>query len=241
MTADSSTVFANNRRAPSIWRIICATEYLLVGALVIDAQQFAGAQERKKIVVAYVAASEQMIIPALAQQTGIFHKHGLDAQVVLVSGSPRNVQSLIAGNFDYTMAGVTPLVRARLNGADPAILAAIANYSTQQIIVAPQAGIRKLEDLRGKIVGVTQYGSEGDTFLRIALKSAGLRPDLDNETRDKLPALPMPMKQAIQSVLDRETDPKAKALQPSDVADIGFLQEIEKSGFLRELDKSAAR
>ena len=47
-----------------------------------------------------------MIIPALAQQTGIFHKHGLDAQVVLVSGSPRNVQSLIADNFDYTMAGV---------------------------------------------------------------------------------------------------------------------------------------
>jgi hypothetical protein len=31
---------------------------------------------------------------------------------------------------------------------------------------------------RGKIVGVTQYGSEGDTFLRIALKSASLRPDL---------------------------------------------------------------
>ena len=26
---------------------------------------------------------------------------------------------------------------------------------------------------------MTQYGSEGDTFLRIALKSAGLRPDLD--------------------------------------------------------------
>ena len=77
------------------------------------------AQERKKIVVAYVAASEQMIIPALAQQTGIFHKHGLDAQVVLVSGSPRNVQSLIAGNFDFTMAGATPLVRSRINGADP--------------------------------------------------------------------------------------------------------------------------
>ena len=134
-------------------------------------------KRRKKIVVAYVAASEQMIIPTLAQQTGIFHKHGLDAQVVLVSGSPRNVQSLIAGNFDFTMAGATPLVRSRINGADPAILAAIANYSTQKIIVAPQARIRKLDDLRGKIVGVTQYGSEGDTFLRIALKSAGLRPD----------------------------------------------------------------
>jgi len=44
-------------------------------------------QERKKIVVAYVATSEQMIIPTLAQEAGIFRKHGLDADVVLVSGS----------------------------------------------------------------------------------------------------------------------------------------------------------
>lgn len=52
-----------------------------------------------------------MILPMLAQQTGIFRKHGLDAQTVLVSGSPRVVQSLIAGNFDYAMAGVTPIRR----------------------------------------------------------------------------------------------------------------------------------
>ena len=44
-------------------------------------------QERRKIVVAYVATSEQMIIPTLAQEAGIFRKHGLDAHVVLVSGS----------------------------------------------------------------------------------------------------------------------------------------------------------
>lgn len=319
----------------------------------MPAQDRAIAQELKKIVVAYVAASEQMIVPTLAQEAGIFRKHGLDAHVVLVSGSPRNVQSLIAGNFDYTMAGVTPLIRARLSGADPAILAAIANYSTQKIMVGPLAKIHKVEDLRGKIVGVTQYGSEGDTFLRIALKGAGLRPDTDvtifqtgggantvqalgagkiqaaatgganalqarrfgaselvsgadmkvlalagtlattrrrigrdrqevlsfmrgfveaihffktnreasirimqkfmaglpreiveplyEETRDLLPALPLPMKEAIQAVLDRESDPKARALQLADVADLSFLQEIERSGFLKELYKSPGR
>jgi ABC-type nitrate/sulfonate/bicarbonate transport system substrate-binding protein len=104
----------------------------ILGVVSIFLADLAESQERKKIVVAYVAASEQMIIPTLAQETGIFRKHGLDAQVVLVSGSPRNVQSLIAGNFDYTMAGVTPLVRAKLSGADPVILAAIANYSSQK-------------------------------------------------------------------------------------------------------------
>jgi NitT/TauT family transport system substrate-binding protein len=351
MRAASLIAFDIRRRKTStlqLFRFVCG---LLVVALDMAAQDLAGAQERKKIVSAYVAASEQMIIPALAQQTGIFHKHGLDAQIVLVSGSPRNVQSLIAGNFDYTMAGVTPLLRSRMNGADPALLAAIANYSTQKIVVAPQSGIRKLDELRGKIVGVTQYGSEGDTFLRIALKSANLRPDVDvtifqtgggantvqalaagkihagatgganalqakrfgaseiasgeemkilapagtlattrrkiardrqevmnfmrafvegihffktnreasirvmqkflgglpleiinplyNETRDRLPALPMPMKEAIQAVLDRETDPRAKSLQPADVADLSFLQEIEKSGFFRELYKTS--
>jgi hypothetical protein len=64
---------------------------------------------------------------------------------------------------------------------------------------------------------------------------------LYDETRKRLPALPMPMKEAIQSVLDRENDPKARALQPADIADLSFLQEIEKSGFLKELYKSTVR
>lgn len=100
--------------------------------------------------------------------------------------------------------------------------------------------------MRAFVEGIHFFKTNREASIRVMQKfMAGLPIEivspLYNETRDKLPALPMPMKQAIQSVLDRETDPKAKALQPSDVADIGFLQEIEKSGFLRELDKSAAR
>jgi len=64
---------------------------------------------------------------------------------------------------------------------------------------------------------------------------------LYEETRDILPALPLPMKEAIQAVFDRETDAKARALQPADVADSSFLQEIEKSGFLKGLYKSPGR
>jgi ABC-type nitrate/sulfonate/bicarbonate transport system substrate-binding protein len=354
MKLDSLSASLNSRSSmPTVRRsVLLVAAWMLFICRAIPPHDRAAAQERKKIVVAYVAASEQMIVPTVAQEAGVFRKHGLDAQVVLVSGSPRNVQSLIAGNFDYTMAGVTPLVRARLSGADPAILAAIANYSTQKIVVAAQAKIHKVEELRGRIVGVTQYGSEGDTFLRIALRSAGLRPDVDvtifqtgggantvqalaagkihagatgganalqakrfgayeiasgtemkvlapagtlattrrhiardrqevisfmrafveaihffktnreasirimqrfmaglpreiieplyDETKETLPMLPLPMKEAIQAVLDRETDAKARALQPADVADLSFLQEIDKSGFLKELYKSRA-
>src|SRR6266545_5491707 len=80
MTADSSNVPASRRWAASILQI-CRFASVLVVALGMLALDFAGAQEREKV-VAYVAVSERMIIPALAQQTGIFHKHGLDARII---------------------------------------------------------------------------------------------------------------------------------------------------------------
>jgi ABC-type nitrate/sulfonate/bicarbonate transport system substrate-binding protein len=136
----------------------------------------AGAPPLQKIVVAFVSPSETMAIPWIARETGLFARYGFDADVPLVTGSPRLVQSLIAGDFDYAIPGVTALIRARVQGADPLILAATTAYSTQQLVVNPQADIPSLAALRGRTVGITQYGSEGDTFLRIVLNRVGLTP-----------------------------------------------------------------
>ena len=57
----------------------------------------------QKIVVAYVSPSDSMIIPGIARDSGILAKYGFDADVVLVTGSPRVVQSLIGGSFDYAI------------------------------------------------------------------------------------------------------------------------------------------
>ena len=133
----------------------------------------------QKIVVAYVSPSDSMIIPGIARDSGILAKYGFDADVVLVTGSPRVVQSLIGGSFDYAIPGGTPLLRARVQGADTVILSTITDYSTQQIMVHPRSGIQSVEQLKGKKVGVTQYGSEGDAFLRLVLQRAGLKPDID--------------------------------------------------------------
>jgi NitT/TauT family transport system substrate-binding protein len=300
----------------------------------------------QKITVAFVAPSEQFAIPWVAQETGIFAKHGFDADVPLVTGSPRLTQSLIAGDFDYALAGATALMRARMQGADPVILAATSNYSSQMLLVNPAAGIQRVSDLRGRTVGVAQYGSEADTFLRIALAKTGIAAEdvqilqtgghpqtlaamlsgnLDvgvlgsaialaaeqagmvrladgqqlnvlaptgtlattrryierdresvvrfmrayveavhyfktqrDETikilqkylidlpesevalvydaiRDEYQPLPAPSEEAIEAVLERETDPAAKSLAPSDFIDLSILREIEQSGFLKTL------
>jgi ABC-type nitrate/sulfonate/bicarbonate transport system substrate-binding protein len=145
------------------------------GAEPAAAPPAAGARPLQKLTVAYVAPVETFSIPWIAKEAGIFTKHGLDAEVTLLTGSPRLIQSLIAGDFEYGLAGVTASMRARMQGGDPVILAAGSNYSSQAVLVPAGSSLRRVQDLQGKTVGVAQYGSESETFLQVALANAGMR------------------------------------------------------------------
>jgi ABC-type nitrate/sulfonate/bicarbonate transport system substrate-binding protein len=132
-----------------------------------------------KLRLAYVSPSLTLSLPWVAKEAGILAKYDLTAEVVLITGSPRLVQSLIAGDVDVVFAGVTALIRARARGAEVAILGAAANLSSQKLMVSRSSKVRRLEDIRGVTIGVSQYGSEADTFARNALAKAGLKPDKD--------------------------------------------------------------
>jgi ABC-type nitrate/sulfonate/bicarbonate transport system substrate-binding protein len=95
--------------------------------------------------------------------------------VVLIPGSPRTVQALIAGDLDFIVAGSAAILRARMQGAEIAMLASPSSYSSQRVLVKPDSTLGGLKDIKGKLVGVTQFGSAGDTFLRTALRKAGMK------------------------------------------------------------------
>jgi NitT/TauT family transport system substrate-binding protein len=97
----------------------------------------------------------------------------------LLTGSPRLIQTLLAGDIDYALGGTSSVLRARFRAPDPVIIATTTNFSGQRVLLRPDSQLQRLQDLKGKIVGVTQYGSQGDTFLRDALKKVGLKPDAD--------------------------------------------------------------
>jgi NitT/TauT family transport system substrate-binding protein len=151
---------------------------LIAGILVLS-YDLGSAQQRRKTLVAYVAPGITQAIPWISRETGIFAKHGIEADVILLTGSPRLIQTLLAGDIDYALGGVSSVLRARMRGADPVVVATTTNHSSQRVLIRPEAPFQRLQDLKGKTVGVTQYGSQGDTFIRDALKKAGLRPDAD--------------------------------------------------------------
>lgn len=156
---------------------------LSIMAIVLAAMAFSNdsglTQTRRKVLVAYVAPGISQSIPWIAKEAGIFAKHGIDADVILLTGSPRLIQTLIAGDIDYALGGVSSVLRARMRGTDPVIVAGTTNFTSQRVLVRPDSTLQRLQDLKGRTVGVTQYGSQGDTFLRDALKKVGLKPDAD--------------------------------------------------------------
>src|SRR5687767_12630670 len=74
----------------------------------------------EKVRMAYVSPSVSLSLPWMAKETGILAKHDLVAEVLLITGSPRLVQSLIAGDVDLAFAGITAITRARMRGAEVA-------------------------------------------------------------------------------------------------------------------------
>jgi NitT/TauT family transport system substrate-binding protein len=133
----------------------------------------------EKIRVGVVSPAPGLSAPWIAKETGGFAKHGLDADVILLTGSPRLAQSLIAGDVHYALVGAAAVMRARMRGAEVVILGAATNVSSQKLVVNPKSGIRKLEDLKGRIIGVSQYGSDADGFARTVVSKAGLKPEKD--------------------------------------------------------------
>ena len=143
--------------------------------LALVAMAFAVPVSAEKLLLAHVAVNPSQGMLHLAKDSGILAKYGFTAEVLLIPGTPRTIQALIAGDLDYVAAGAPASLRARAQGADVTILSTLANSSAQRVFIRPDSPLTNFKELKGKIVGVTQYGSGGDTFLRGALRKHGIK------------------------------------------------------------------
>ena len=79
-----------------------------------------------KLRIAYVSPSMTMAVPWMAKELGILAKNDLAAEILLITGSPRLVQTLISGDVDLAFAGMALFPRCLLNflptRRDPATL-----------------------------------------------------------------------------------------------------------------------
>jgi NitT/TauT family transport system substrate-binding protein len=132
--------------------------------------------QTKRIAVAYSAVSATQSPFYITKEAGYFEKHGLFVDPVYVASGTKVAQAMIAGEFPIALAGGI-VVNANLAGGDIAIFGGVVNVPSFYVFVHPS--IKRPEDLRGKTVGVTTFGSSTDFSIRYLIKKLGLEPDRD--------------------------------------------------------------
>ncbi len=147
-----------------------------LGLLVSRAQLHAQpALERINAIYASLAGDHAALY--VAQEMGLFRKYGLDVNLSYTAGAAQVIQTMMAGENQIATAGGSGVVDADLAGADLVAVAGMVNMPAFYIVVQPE--IKSIQDLRGKPVGVTRFGSSTDFTMRYILKKAGLEPDKD--------------------------------------------------------------
>src|SRR5262249_6028669 len=95
-----------------------------------------------------------------------------------ISGGDGGVRMLVAAAIPRAgVVGAAPAILARLQGADTVILGGLINIIDFSVITAPE--IKRPQDLKGKKLGVSRFGSSTDFVIRYALDKWGLVPDRD--------------------------------------------------------------
>ena len=130
------------------------------------------AAERAKLTLGYSSTGPTGVGLWVAKDIGAFDKYGVEPNLVFISSGPVMVPALIGGDVQAAVAGANAVIAAVLGGAPIVAVASLANRPYLRLWVHPETN--RVEELRGKTLGVSRFGSTTDNLTRILLRRVGL-------------------------------------------------------------------
>lgn len=164
-------------RAGSIGRfmLVCALAGLV--PIASNAAEKTAERSLETINIAYSSISGNMAPLWITYERGFFRKYGVDARLVFIESGSSAVKGLVSK--DVTFAGMAgpAVVQSRLQGSDVVMIAGVLNTLDYQLIV--DKSITSPDQLKGKAMAVSRFGSSSDFATRYALDKFGLVPQKD--------------------------------------------------------------
>ena len=154
-------------------KIICA----LLSSAVLSVASVKTASGKDNLPIGYTAIPGIKAGLWVAEEAGIFEKYNIQPHLILITSGSKMVQAMLGGDLPLAGAAGNAAVDAALAGADIVMIGALAKVPAFYIMASPE--IKSIEDLRGKAVGVTRFGSSTDFTIRYLLRKHGLNPDRD--------------------------------------------------------------
>ncbi len=158
-------------------RIIAASLTMLISLLSQFKISIAASAPLEKLTIGWSAVAGSQAPFWITKEAGLFEKNGLDVIMIYLDGGSRATQAMMSGDLPIAQVGGNAPVVAKLRGADVTLISGLLNVLAYSMVVSPE--IKRPEDLRGKKLTVSRFGSNSDYATRKILLKWGLKPDVD--------------------------------------------------------------
>lgn len=118
---------------------------------------------------------------SVAKEKGYFEKHNLDVELINFGGSTDQLLEAIATAKADAGIGMALRWLKPLEGGFDVKIAAGIHGGCMRLFATQQSGLRKIADLKGKAIGVTDLAAPDRNFFSIMLHQAGIDPSKDVE------------------------------------------------------------
>jgi NitT/TauT family transport system substrate-binding protein len=142
----------------------------------------------------YTAHVVSMTPMWIAQEAGLFKKHGADVRLVFIGSGPLGTTSILTGEVDIGIIGGFAPIRALLGGAKNLVI--IGQSKTYMVgSIVGKKEIASVQDLKGKRLGIDRIGSNPDMYTQASLARFQIDPLRDlsylqlGSTSQGIPAL----------------------------------------------------
>jgi NitT/TauT family transport system substrate-binding protein len=151
-----------------IFRLAILALTLLTAAQIVQSAE----TPKEKIAFAYAAISPSMSGIWMAKEIGAFERNGLNAELVHISSGATAIQALVGGSVQAALGASNAVIAATLKGAP--IIAVGSNTSRPGMQLWVQPEIQRAEQLQGKTLAITRFGSTSDFVTRLILRKLNL-------------------------------------------------------------------
>jgi NitT/TauT family transport system substrate-binding protein len=150
-----------------------ATYALVVGVTVLAAACTRSAPGAGPHVRLAIGGQNQMVyLPTtLAQELGFYKEEGLDVELQDFQGGAKALQALVGGSADVVSGFYDHTIQMAAEQRELVSFVTMLRYPGLVLATSPQAAasVTRIEDLRGRMAGVTTAGSSSQMFLTFLL------------------------------------------------------------------------
>ncbi len=135
---------------------------------IVTVLSFGVVQAQDKILVSYDGHAGFQGPIWIAKDLGLFEKHGLNVELIMIPGGTRAMQALASGSIQFAQGSASAPLSLRAQGGEVVIIAGALNKFPFSMVT--QKEIRKPGDLVGKKIGIVNFGGSNELAVNLALK-----------------------------------------------------------------------